>query len=218
MGNPQRLAPQRLQTYQERELKWAIRPGHAQRLEHALLRKWGSGQLLNQHNRFYDSADGLLRSQRMSLRLRRENEQVVLTCKQRKSITNSLHHQQEEECQVNAALWAVLSDADEIDAGCLPIPPVLRRLIGSQPLRNYGGFYNQRRQWSVDGDTVCLDHSRFSPSYTEWEVEIEIGEQQQADERESYWRDYLSALNIELMTQQRSKLQRFIEGPQATAL
>ncbi|MBA3938574.1 MAG: CYTH domain-containing protein, partial [Planctomycetes bacterium] len=65
----------------EVELKWALTPdGHA-RLANALPALLGAARLLVQENRFFDSADLRLRRARMNLRLRRENDQLQLTCK-----------------------------------------------------------------------------------------------------------------------------------------
>ena len=108
-------------------------------IERRLMQQWGPGQLLNQDNRFYDTADSRLRYARMSLRLRRENEQVVLTVKQRKAVS-TLHHQHEEECQVNTTIWAVMHDAPTIDPRPLPIPGHLRALVGAEALVNLGGL------------------------------------------------------------------------------
>ena len=200
-------------TQQERELKWAIPADQGNAIERAFIQRWGPGQRLAQHNRFYDSPDGILRAKRMSLRLRRENETIVLTCKQRKSVSKSLHHQQEEECQVNALIWATMQNAETVDPQCLPLPAPLRATLGQTSLKNMGGFFNRRHQWQVDGDTLCLDYSEFRPSYSEWEIEVEVGDNTHGNEREAFWRDCFAAMGIALLPQPRSKLQRFIEGP-----
>ena len=214
MASSTQVPSNQLSKQQERELKWSISAEDAVGIEDKFCRKWGPSQLLHQDNRFFDSADGKLRQQRMSLRLRRENEQVILTCKQRKSVHRALHHQQEEECSLNAVIWANMAEAPSIDPRSLPIPIGLRSLLGQEALVNMGGFYNRRRQWGIDGDTLCLDFSVFSANYSEWELEIEIPENETGDASEQHWRDTFNAMGITLLSQSRSKLQRFIEGPE----
>ena len=202
-------APTPSATHQELEFKWAISKEDAANAGRLLGQRWGSGTIYHQHNRFFDSPENILREQRMSVRLRRENERVVLTCKQRKGISSALHHQQEEEIWVNMAMWNACCDASSIDAMALPLPPRIRQLLGTGELRNLGGFFNLRQQWIIDNEVICLDHSHFSEHYDDHEIEIEIAESANASAREAYWRKTFGQMGITLMPQPHSKLHRF---------
>lgn len=197
----------------EREFKWGLSHADFQRCRTHARQQWGPGQLLRQDNRFFDSADGKLRRHGMSIRLRRENHGLLLTCKRRLSSDQALHRQEEHETWLNTALWWAVADAPQCDASCLPLPAPVRQLVGDEPLVNLGGFANERLQWQRADELICLDHSRFSAAYEDWEIEIEIAASTSDHRlRESQWREQLDAWGVTPLPQERSKLQRFIEG------
>jgi uncharacterized protein YjbK len=183
----------------EIELKWALSAdGHA-RLAGRLEELLGAGLVLEQVNRFYDSADGRLRAARRSVRLRRENARVVLTCKGRGTVDAlGTHRHDEWEREVPASAWEQ-TPAD--------LPAAWQAALAGAPLIALGGFANRRQEWHDGPHLLCLDRSDFGASI-DHELEIETPQPQAAHAR---WAGLLATWGISWTPQPITKLQRWIE-------
>ena len=194
-------------SHREVECKWRISAS-----DHAATRAFfrslaGQEEGLAQSNRFYDSEAGSLRREKMSLRLRLENTRLLLTCKRRVAARQgALHQQHEEECWLNSCLWTLLNDAPVIAHGTLPLPPQARAALGQQPLINMGGFENQRYQWRLGGDVLCLDCTDFPGGHRDYEIEIELG----AERDQDWWQNTLRQAGIAIRPQPDTKLHRYL--------
>lgn len=195
----------------EVELKWALdADGHA-RLLAALTAELGPPQVLEQHNRFLDSTDLRLRRAGLNLRLRRENDRLLMTCKRKVDDGSSgggLHRHDEWEEWLDPALW------DASPASCaklLSLPePHLVALAGAE-LSDLGGFANMRAEFHVrragDQDLLCLDRTNFNGWRTDYELEIETPDPGGAAR---YWGGRLADWNIPWHAETRTKFARFL--------
>jgi uncharacterized protein YjbK len=182
----------------EIELKWALSAdGHAAlaiRLEGLL----GAGLVLEQVNRFYDSSDGRLRAARRSVRLRRENARIVLTCKGQGTVdAQGTHRHDEWEREVPASAW---------EQTPTELPVAWQTALAGAPLIALGGFANRRLEWHDGPHLLCLDHSDFGAS-VDHELEIETPEPQAAHAR---WAGLLATWGIAWTPQPITKLQRWL--------
>lgn len=189
----------------EIELKWALEAaGHAilaQRIPELL----GPAAVLEQDNRFCDSADGRLRAAGLSVRLRRENRRLVLTCKSKAGVPgpDGLHRHGEIECELDPAWWESAGRPAELD---LPLPPAWRAALASAPLTSLGGFANRRLEFHDGVHLVCLDRTAL-PAGVDHELELETPDPAAASSR---WKELLAAWNVPWRPQGLTKLHRFL--------
>ena len=184
----------------EIELKWRLdADGHAE-LERRITALLGAPHVLEQTNRFFDSSDGRLRAARRSVRLRRENERVILTCKARGSVDSlGTHRHDEWERELPAAAW----DTVPVD-----LPQDWAAALAGAPLQGFAGFTNRRLEWHDGQHLLCLDRSDFGVRF-DHELEIETPQPQAAHER---WSALLAGWGIAWAPQPATKLQRCIES------
>lgn len=182
----------------EIELKWRLdADGHAE-LQRRISGLLSAPHVLEQTNRFFDSSDGRLRAARRSVRLRRENGRVILTCKARGSVDSlGTHRHDEWERELPAAAW------DVVPAG---LPEEWAAVLAGAPLRDFGGFANRRLEWHDGPHLLCLDRSDFG-GRIDHELEIETPQPQIAHER---WASLLSAWGIAWTPQPLTKLHRYL--------
>lgn len=197
----------------EVELKWALdADGHA-RLLAALTTELGPPQVLEQHNRFLDSTDLRLRRAGLNLRLRRENDRLLMTCKRKiddgdSGSDSGLHRHDEWEAWLDPGLWNATA------ASCtkyLSLPePHLVALAGAE-LSDLGGFANKRAEFHLrragDDDLLCLDRTDFNGWRTDYELEIETSDPTGAAR---YWGGRLADWNITWQPEARTKFARFL--------
>jgi len=183
----------------EIELKWALsHEGHGE-LARRLADQLGPAHLLQQDNRFFDSADGRLRLARRSVRLRRENGRVILTCKAKGSVDAvGTHRHDEWERELPADAW-------DVPPGDLPGP--WATVLAGAPLTALGGFANRRLEWHDGPHLLCLDESDFAVRIDR-ELEIETPEPQAAH---AHWSGQLAQWGIAWTPQPLTKLQRWFE-------
>jgi len=189
----------------EQELKCSISAASHRELTRHLRELLGDPQRLDQRNHFYDTSRGDLRRAQRSLRLRLENQRLVLTCKQRRAHAGEHHVQEEWERELNAACWPAITARPQAILECLPLPPVVRSLIGERPLRELGRFRNLRLQWTIDGGHLALDHTHFDAQVTDYELEIEADPYHY-----QAWVDRLARWRIAWHAQPRPKIARLL--------
>lgn len=182
----------------EIELKWRLEPdGHAE-LQRRISGLLGQPRVLEQANRFFDSSDGRLRAARRSVRLRRENGRVILTCKARGSVDSlGTHRHDEWERELPAAAWEVAPTG---------LPEAWAAVLAGAPLHDFGGFANRRLEWRDGPHLLCLDRSDFD-GRVDHELEIETPRPQAAHER---WSALLAGWGIAWNPQPLTKLQRYL--------
>lgn len=191
----------------EIELKWALdAAGHAA-LARRLPELLGPGRILEQVNRFCDSSDGRLQAAGLSVRLRRENKRLVLTCKSRRGAPgpDGLHRHGEIECELDPAWWAGVDQPSGLD---LPLPPAWLTALAGAPLVTLGGFANQRLEFHDGPHLLCLDRTSFAWR-TDCELEIETPEPEAAATR---WSGRLADWAVAWSPQPLTKLHRFLSG------
>lgn len=183
----------------EIELKWALTADAHAALAGRLAAMLGAPAVLLQENRFFDSADGRLRAARRSVRVRRENDRVILTCKARGSVDAvGTHRHDEWERELPASAWGGTPD---------DLPAAWRDALAGAPLVAMGGFANRRLEWHDGQHLLCLDASDFG-ARTDHELEIETPAPQAAYER---WASLLADWAIPWSPQPVTKLQRWME-------
>lgn len=183
----------------ETELKWRLEPaGHAG-LQTRIAAMLGAPQVLDQANRFYDSTDGRLRAAKRSVRLRRENVRIILTCKARGTVDAlGTHRHDEWERELPAAAW------DDLPSG---LPEAWSTALAGAALTLIGGFANLRLEWHDGPHLLCLDRSDFGVRI-DHELEIETPQPQAAYDR---WSVLLGGWGIAWQPQPVTKLQRYLE-------
>ncbi len=181
----------------EIELKWALeQPAYAE-LAGRITALLGPALVLEQDNRFFDSADGRLRAARRSVRLRRENGRIILTCKAKGSVDAvGTHRHDEWERELPAEAWNTLP------AG---LPGAWLAALDGAPLIPLGGFANRRLEWHDSPHLLCLDRSDFG-ACIDHELEIETPEPEVAHRR---WSALLALWSIAWAPQPVTKLQRW---------
>lgn len=192
----------------ETELKWELSAdGHAA-LTELLPGLLGPGEELRQENRFFDSVDGRLQAAGLSLRVRRENDRLVLTCKSRRGVPSpdGLHQHGEIECALDPGLWTRLDQPERLD---LPLPPAWRTALAGAALAELGGFANRRLDFHDGPHLLCLDRTAFAWR-TDCELEIETAQPAVALAR---WSGLLAGWGIAWSPQPLTKLHRFLRGP-----
>jgi uncharacterized protein YjbK len=197
----------------EVELKWSLSgPEHAL-LAGRLQALLGPPRLLEQDNRFFDSADGRLRQGQLNLRLRRENQELLMTCKRRAGAADALgtHRHDEWEQWLEPALWQRIAEPGVELARLLPLPPPLRQALGGAALLPLGGFANLRQEFRGvrpgGSDLLCLDRTTFPAARVDYELEIETAEPVAAS---AHWRSILASWGITPPTQGETKFARYL--------
>lgn len=197
----------------ERELKWALTAAEYGRLLELLTSAHGAPHLLVQENRFYDSADRRLRAIRMNIRIRRENQHFILTCKHKSATTQaadglSSHHEWED--ALPASLVAGMAQPDAAWSEALPLPEPVRAALAGQSLQALGGFHNQRQEWQVTRDGVdevlCLDCTSFGERL-DYELEIETSDPVASA---TYWRERFGQWRLPVVVQSLTKFARYL--------
>jgi len=197
----------------EIELKWALdASGHAQ-LAERLAQELGPARSLAQENRFFDSADLRLRRAGLNIRLRREDERVLLTCKRRLPAQDGAHCHEEWERDCEPGIWQQLGQPDLAARLELPVH-ILSALDGAQ-LRALGGFANQRLEFRHAAELLCLDRTDFR-ARIDYELEIETTEPARSAR---HWGGRLTSWGIAYQDEPVSKFARFLalQAPGATA-
>jgi uncharacterized protein YjbK len=194
----------------EIELKWALDPTGHGILRHELPGVLGEPHLLLQDNRFFDTADHRLRRAALNLRLRRENQSLVMTCKGRAGIGPAGEHRHTEwEERLDPLLWPEIA-AGRIDAGRLPLPGPVRDTLGDATLMALGGFTNERLEFHhTDGPPalLCLDRTDFLGRRTDHELEIETAA---PEHHAALWQERLRSWNVAFTPQAHTKFARFL--------
>ncbi len=158
-----------MQPHQEVELKWLLEPAGHLRLGTEITALLGAPRQLQQQNRFYDTVDRRLYAAGVNLRLRCENGQWIVTCKQRLAAQDGLHHHQE---------WEhVLGEHADPLAVALAgeLPTVVRTALAGAVPTCLGGFDNLRWAWDEGSEEIALDETRFA-GRTDHELEVETTE------------------------------------------
>ena len=199
--------------HQELELKWALTATDHRRLLELLTASYRAPHLLVQENRFYDTVDRRLRSQRMNIRIRQENEHFILTCKQKSTTAHTaegLSSHREWEDTLPTHLIAGMAKPDVAWSAALPVPGPVRAALAGQPLQALGGFHNQRYEWRVvrDGveEVLCLDGTTFGKRL-DYELEIETSDPVVSA---AYWRDCFGRWQIPVVVQPLTKFARYL--------
>jgi len=203
-----------MQQQVESELKWALTaPGHA-RLATELPRLLGPPLVLEQDNRFLDSADLRLRRAGMNLRLRSEitpaGSRLLVTAKRRRNgVGTDLHRHDEWEQTLAISLEALLAAPDRI-VQHLTLPEPVAAVLGAAPLMDQGGFANLRWEFHSGAELLCLDQTRL-PSRIDYELEIETPEAEATRQR---WSAQCRAWGVDITPQTQTKFARFLaDGP-----
>jgi uncharacterized protein YjbK len=200
----------------EVELKWSLSAGEHGLLAHRLQTLLGPPRLLEQDNRFFDSADGRLLRSRLNLRLRRENQGLLMTCKRKAGEADALgtYRHDEWEQWLDPALWPQLAEptaASMAELARLPLPPPLVDALEGAALRALGGFSNLRQEFPADrpggSDLLCLDRTTFPGGRVDHELEIETSDPGAAA---AHWRGVLASWGITPPVQGETKFARFI--------
>lgn len=189
----------------EIELKWALDAGGHAILTRRLPELLGPGEVLEQDNRFCDSADRRLMAAGLSLRLRRENGRLVLTCKSKAGAPDAdgLHRHGEIESLLDPAWWARVDRPAELP---LPLPPAWAAALAGAPLTALGGFANRRIDFRDGPHLLCLDRTEFG-ARIDHELEIETPDPAAALPR---WRGLLATWGVAWSPQPLTKLARFL--------
>jgi uncharacterized protein YjbK len=202
-------------THLEIELKWALSStAHAQ-LERELIRFIGTGRRLAQDNLFFDTQDRRLRRALLNLRIRRENDAILLTCKGKLPTGPAGAHQHQEwETWLNPSIWPQV-EAGNLLATELPLPPPVLAALSGAPLVALGGFHNDRLCFDHPQHPVallCLDRTDFGAGRIDYELEIES---EHPADCSQLWQAQLNQWNIPFVQQPITKFARYLmlHGP-----
>jgi uncharacterized protein YjbK len=191
--------------HREIEIKWELTAVAYSALDLHLCERFGHPRVLEQSNRFFD-CDGVLRRNRMNLRLRRENEKLLMTCKRRSPThRGNVHDHDEWEEWLEPSMWQRLGET--VSPAELPLPDEVRAVIGTMSLRLVGGFSNHRREFDADAELVCLDRTDFNGKRIDHELEIETA---RADATAAAWTRQLADWKISAKPQLESKFSRML--------
>ena len=194
----------------EIELKWAVNVTGYTALAPALKSLLGEPHHLRQDNRFFDTKDRRLRKAALNLRLRRENDRLLMTCKGRGGIGAAGEHRHTEwEEWLDPNLWQHI-EAGTLSADQLPLPEPIRHALGDGHILPLGGFANQRlefHQREAPTALLCLDRTEYVGARIDYELEIETTDPHANAIR---WRDQLQQWNIEFAPQPLTKFARFL--------
>lgn len=197
----------------EIELKWALDSAGYATLTHKLEQALGAPRVLEQDNRFFDTPDRRLRRAALNLRLRRENDRLLMTCKGRGGIGAAGEHRHTEwEEWLDASRWPAV-ERGILSADDLPLPEPIRQALGdfaNRPLQALGGFANRRLEFHQHDEPaalLCLDRTDFLGTRIDHELEIETAAPQVIADR---WRRHLDGWGIRFASQPITKFARFI--------
>jgi len=197
----------------ELELKWALTAAEHARLLEILSATYGAPHLLVQENQFFDTADRRLRAIWMNIRIRRENQQFILTCKHKANAgqaTDGLSSHREWEDTLPSSLIAGITQPDAAWSAALPLPAPVRDALAGQSLQALGGFHNQRQEWQVSqhgvDEVLCLDCTTFG-GRLDYELEIETSDPVASV---TYWRDRFQLWQIPVVIQPLTKFARYL--------
>ncbi len=194
----------------EVELKWRLEAEAHARLGDLLAQLLGPPRLLEQRNRFFDTADLRLRAERMNIRLRWENAELVLTCKRRAgadTTASGLHQHDEWETRIDPELWDLVEGGVALNPSMLPLPDPIARAVRCDPLIPTGGFANLRHEFHRACDLVALDRTEFGRR-VDHELEVETPD---PDASATWWRAQLTTWNMPHAPQPLSKFARMLE-------
>lgn len=198
----------------EIELKWSLAPADHALLAGRLASLLGEPRLLEQDNRFFDSADGRLHRHRLNLRLRRENQGLLMTCKRKAGEADALGTSRHDEWEqwLDPALWRLIEEPGVELARLLPLPPLLVDALAGAALSALGGFRNLRREFRDHRpggtDLLCLDRTDFPGGRVDHELEIETADPAASA---AHWRGVLGAWGISPPAQGETKFARFLK-------
>ncbi len=197
----------------EVELKWSLGPAEFAQLSDRLAALLGQPRWLEQDNRFFDSADGRLSRNRLNLRLRRENQDLLMTCKRKAGAADALGATRHDEWEqwLDPALWLLLADPQVDLARLLPLPPLVAAALDGAALCALGGFSNLRLEFRAGrpggGDLLCLDRTTFPGGRVDHELEIETGDPAASA---AHWRGILGSWGIAAQVQGETKFARYL--------
>jgi len=197
----------------EVELKWYLSAAEHGLLASRLQDVLGAPRLLEQDNRFFDSADGRLQRSHLNLRLRHENHQLLMTCKRKAAAADALgtHRHDEWEQWLDPALWQQLAEPGIALARLLPLPPPVVEALGGAALLALGGFSNVRQEFHAGrpggSDLLCLDRTTFPGGRVDHELEIETADPATTA---AHWRSVLGSWGIAPPNQGETKFARYL--------
>jgi len=197
----------------EIELKWALDASGYTLLAERLVQQLGPARSLAQENRFFDSADLRLRRAGLNVRLRREDERVLLTCKRRLPAKDGAHCHEEWEHDLPVAIWDSLAHSDL--AARLGLPQHILSALAGAALHALGGFANRRLEFRHAAELLCLDCTDFR-ARIDYELEIETPTPARSAR---FWGGRLRAWGVAYRDEPVSKFARFLalQAPGATA-
>lgn len=197
-----------MQSHIEVELKWILPLQKLADVRSLLTQHLGPARILNQNNRYYDSADAVLKNNGSALRFRRENQQVFCTWKERLCASHEgVHQHRETNISVAMALWPFLSGTTESITRFVPLPEKLCALLGGKGLTCIGAFSNQRWEFSHQEDLLHLDQTTFPDGHVDAELEIESACPEKA---EKHWKNVLATIGVIPVPQAVTKLHRMM--------
>lgn len=129
--------------------------------------------ILHQHNTYFDTTDRALSKTKHSVRLRRENDILLVTLKGPGTVATGVHSRPE---------WEVPTASAEPDQWPEEIRTKLHELIGAEPLQPLFTIHNLRRAWVLLRDglplgEVALDEGTIEVADQQlplYELEIEL--------------------------------------------
>lgn len=182
----------------EVELKWALTSTAHALLAERIATLLGPAATLHQENRFFDSVDGRLRQAKRSVRMRRENDRIILTCKCKGTVDAiGTHRHAEWESEMPADAWGHPPSG--------PLPDDWQADLAGAPLIALGGFSNLRLEWHDGLHLLCLDRTDLD-GRIDHELEIETPEPEAANAR---WAALLREWGVGWTVQPVTKLQRW---------
>ncbi len=182
----------------EIELKWALSPAAHASLVTRITAMIGPAHILEQDNRFFDSVDGRLRLAKRSVRMRRENARIILTCKAKGTVDAvGTHRHDEWEQELAASDWG--------KPPTCALPEDWSLALAGAPLVALGGFANRRLEWHDGPHLLCLDRTDFGTRF-DHELEIETAQPEEACSR---WSALLTNWAVDWTPQPVTKLQRW---------
>lgn len=192
----------------EQEIKLKLDNSSYQMLLQHLSRACGGANQLIQENRFYDTADRRLRKQLMSIRIRRQNQALFLTCKQQQARQNLVHNQEEIEYRINYSFWDFTAPQETAINHFIPLPKLAHHATAGADLKFIGSFHNERWMLKDGPHHLCLDKTTFTNGVVDYELEIESTEIQAAEQK---WLPLLASWDYQQVPQEKSKLNRCME-------
>jgi uncharacterized protein YjbK len=192
-------------SHTETELKWALDQAAYAALAQRLPAELGPARRLAQENRFFDAADGRLRRATMSVRLRREDGSLLLTCKTRLPKQHGAHRHDEWERPLDPAIWSALTASDL--RARLPLPEHIVAALGDAPLVALGGFANERLEFRRGDEVLALDRTDFG-TRIDHELEIETPDPKGSA---AHWSQRLASWGVAWNPQSRTKFARYLD-------